>query len=580
MGGGSVVGLRSQGLARWRPGYNPANVCLTPPAILAAVREAFGVDRLGLEPVYRTRQSDGGPHVSRLPDNGLAYAWVEEPVFVNPPYGAAALDWVRRALEVGQSGRRVALLVPAATEARTGQAAIAGAELVTFLRGRPAFEAKWRPNGQAYALRGGVLLATWGAINLEPLRGVRADPPPRVTPPRIAPPIPRRSRIREFREAAKLSGIRPMPWQLHAARILTGWYRGRWRFPEAALVVARQNGKTTLLVPRIVMGLRAGERIMHTAQNRELPREVFGEVADVLGPRPLEYGIRSIRLANGQEEIRMHNGGRYRIVSPSRAGARGHPSDLVIVDEAREMESFEFVAAAEPTLTTSKHPQVLYLSNAGDEGSVVLNGLRRRAELDPKLAYIEYSAAPERALDDREGWAEANPALGITIREEYLEDQYRKHSLGGTLESSRRSTYAAGSPPPPAHGHGRGLGSGIGGARGPRSSRPRDRVQPGLRAGLGRDRLDAGGWNLRADPPRGRDRRPARYQRARNAPRGTGPRALCRLDRVRTPRPIPTSPATSGSGPARSWGRRSRPRRPGSRRCSRAVACVTRGPRR
>jgi hypothetical protein len=224
-----------------------------------------------------------------------------------------------------------------------------------------------------------------------------------------------------------------MPWQVHAARILLGVRRGRWAFPEAALVVARQNGKTTFLVPRIVMGLRAGERIMHTAQNRELPREVFGEVADVLGPRPLEYGIRSIRLANGQEEIRMHNGGRYRIVSPSRAGARGHPSDLVIVDEAREMETFEFVAAAEPTLTTSRHPQVLYLSNAGDESSVVLNGLRRRAELDPKLGYIEYSAAPGRALDDRAGWAEANPALGITIREEYLEDQYRKHALGGTL---------------------------------------------------------------------------------------------------------------------------------------------------
>jgi hypothetical protein len=260
-----------------------------------------------------------------------------------------------------------------------------------------------------------------------------------VIPPRIAPPIPARSRIREFREAAALSNVHPMPWQLLAARILlavTSYalpWAGRWLYPEAALVVARQNGKTTFLVPRIVMGLRSGERIMHTAQNRELPREVFGEVADVMGANALHAGVRSIRLANGQEEIRMWNGARYRIVSPSRAGARGHPSDLVIVDEAREMETFEFVAAAEPTLTTSRHPQMLYLSNAGDDGSVVLNGLRRRAELDPKLGYIEWSAAPERGLDDRTGWYEANPALGITIREEYLEDQFRKHALGGTL---------------------------------------------------------------------------------------------------------------------------------------------------
>jgi hypothetical protein len=258
--------------------------------------------------------------------------------------------------------------------------------------------------------------------------------------PRIAPPVPLHSRIREFREAARLAGVVPMPWQLLAARILLGVtsarqypWRGRWLYPEAALVVARQNGKTTFLVPRIVLGLRAGERIIHTAQNRELPREVFGMVADVMGAAGLAAGVHTIRLANGQEEIRMWNGGRYRIVAPTRGGARGHPSDLVIVDEAREMDSFEFIAAAEPTLTTSRHPQMLYLSNAGDDGSVVLNGLRRRADLDPRLGYLEWSSAPERALDDHEGWAEANPALGITIREEYLEDRYRAHSLAGTL---------------------------------------------------------------------------------------------------------------------------------------------------
>src|SRR5262245_52705151 len=126
--------------------------------------------------------------------------------------------------------------------------------------------------------------------------------------PRIAPPIPLRSRIREFREAATLAGVVPMAWQLIAARILLAVepdfrlpWRGRWRYPEAALVVARQNGKTSLLVPRIVMGLRSGERIMHTAQNRELPREVFGGVADLMGAQMLAAGVRSIRRANGQE---------------------------------------------------------------------------------------------------------------------------------------------------------------------------------------------------------------------------------------------------------------------------------------
>ncbi|MFI5292906.1 MAG: hypothetical protein ACHQ02_08565, partial [Candidatus Limnocylindrales bacterium] len=57
----------------------------------------------------------------------------------------------------------------------------------------------------------------------------------------------------------------------------------------------------------------------------------------------------------------------------------------------------------------------IYLSNAGDSSSVVLNDLRSRADTDPDLAYLEWSAAPTRELTDRKGWAEANPALGTTI---------------------------------------------------------------------------------------------------------------------------------------------------------------------
>jgi phage terminase large subunit-like protein len=74
-----------------------------------------------------------------------------------------------------------------------------------------------------------------------------------------------------------------------------------------------------------------------------------------------------------------------------------------------------------PTITARRNAQIIYLSNAGDEDSVVLNDLRRRKDSDKRLAYLEWSAAEDRPLDDREGWAEANPALGVTISEETLE---------------------------------------------------------------------------------------------------------------------------------------------------------------
>jgi hypothetical protein len=239
--------------------------------------------------------------------------------------------------------------------------------------------------------------------------------------PRIGPPVPAKSLLPEYRASAKAVGIKPMPWQLVTARYLTATAKAHWVFREVCIVVARQNGKTTILLPLIHQRLKAGRRILHTAQNRSLPRETFLELAQRLQGDP---DVTEIRYANGQEIIKFKNGGRYTLVAPTKSGARGHGVDDVILDEVREQRSFELVASIKPAITASRNPQIIYLSNAGDSDSVVLNDLRRRMDSDPRLAYLEWSARPDRMLDDRAGWAEANPALGITIQPDTLEDFY------------------------------------------------------------------------------------------------------------------------------------------------------------
>ncbi len=259
------------------------------------------------------------------------------------------------------------------------------------------------------------------------------------TQPRVAPPTPARSQVKEFEALAAKIGIDLMPWQLIVARYLTALGRdNRWLYPEVAAVVARQQGKTTLLIPLIVSRLLAGLRIMHTAQTRELPREIHDQVATVL----LEYfpeklpKRRGLRYGAGQEQIKVIGGGFYRIVAPSRGGARGPANDLVIIDELREFVTHDYIGAAKPTLMASINPQMVYLSNAGEEDSVVLNSIRQRAETDPSLAYLEWSASPERDVSDRAGWYEANPAIGYMRDRDVLgnlEKDYRSHKLAGTL---------------------------------------------------------------------------------------------------------------------------------------------------
>lgn len=258
--------------------------------------------------------------------------------------------------------------------------------------------------------------------------------------PRVAPPVPARSRASELVDTATGIGIDLYPWQRTTGRYLYAVDKDeRWLFPEVAVIVSRQQGKTEILVPHIIKRLRMGRRIMHSAQNRELPREVFGRVADILSQDMTlfpERGGRTVRprFANGQEEIRLANGGLYRIVAPTRGGARGPSNDDVIIDELREMDSLDFIAAAEPTLLASDNPQILYLSNAGEDDSIVLNAIRERAGKDPSLAYLEWSAAPDRAAGDRAGWIEANPSIGHRRGVmEYLERKYESYRLSGSL---------------------------------------------------------------------------------------------------------------------------------------------------
>lgn len=274
--------------------------------------------------------------------------------------------------------------------------------------------------------------------------------------PRIAPPVPVKHELAALTAVAESMGIRLMPWQESAARYLTATapVMGAKRrsgpqtgaaaarlYREVAIVVARQNGKTALMKPHIIRSLRSGRRVLHLAQNRELPREMFAMIADTLSAEPELFPRRRGRVvwprySNGQEEIQLLNGGFYRIAASTRSGPRGLSVDDLLIDELREMTTWDALSAAEPTLTMSPDPQIVYLSNAGTDESVVLNALRARALSgeDPSLAYLEWSADPDRDADDRDGWAEANPALGHfpqVLRE--LERSYTARKADGQM---------------------------------------------------------------------------------------------------------------------------------------------------
>lgn len=189
-------------------------------------------------------------------------------------------------------------------------------------------------------------------------------------------------------------------------------------------ILARQNGKTHLMRMRILAGLYLFDEELQvaTAQNRDLSLETFRKVVDVIENYDwLRKKVKHITRANGREEIQLKNGCRYKIIAPNSSGARGLSADVTYIDEIRQHKTFDAFAALQFTTQTRKNSQSFYLSNAGDHSSVVLNALRQRGldkienNTEERLMFMEWSAAPNRKLNDIEGWKEANPSLGRTI---------------------------------------------------------------------------------------------------------------------------------------------------------------------
>jgi phage terminase large subunit-like protein len=237
----------------------------------------------------------------------------------------------------------------------------------------------------------------------------------------------------------EIAGEEFMPWQhLVAGCGLELAPDSRWAHRGVCVLVGRQNGKTRILKGRVMTGLFApqleDERlILHTAQDRTVPRKFFEELVETIESVPAfrrQIGRNGIRESNGQERIRTRDGRTYRILAPRQAAFRTWSADLLIFDELRELRPAVWGAAI-PTQRVRPNPQWWAVSNAGNADSHLLAGLvargRRAAadhDVDPRLCYLEWSAEdPACALNDREAWRQSNPALGHILTEEaILED--------------------------------------------------------------------------------------------------------------------------------------------------------------
>lgn len=251
-------------------------------------------------------------------------------------------------------------------------------------------------------------------------------------------------------------GVSLLPWQrwllIHALELDAF---GMFRFKTVIVQVARQNGKTTLLQVLALWRLYVDRAalVIGAAQDLDVAEETWEGCVDMAeGVPDLKAEIGKVEKTNGRKALKLKTGERYKPKAATRRAGRGLSGDLVALDELREHQNWAAWGAITKTTMARERAQIWGLSNAGDKQSVVLAHLRKVAitdlaamgdsegirelktlleegeeppddvpdDADDSLGIFEWSAPPGCDKWDRDGWAQANPALGYTITERAL----------------------------------------------------------------------------------------------------------------------------------------------------------------
>jgi len=245
--------------------------------------------------------------------------------------------------------------------------------------------------------------------------------------------------------ARDVLGVEPLPWQrwllIHALELRSD---GGFRYRTVLILVARQNGKTTIIEAKNLwkMFVLQVPLIVSTAQDLDVAEESWDKAIEIIESVPeLNDELTQVNKVNGKKFFKLANGSRWKPKASTRRAGRGLSGDDVNLDELREHQNWLAWAAVTKTTMARANAQIYAFSNAGDNASVVLNDLQEQGRAaakfperaDPSLAYFEWSAPDDVTctcqqkphletckLQDREAWAQANPSLGYTITEEAL----------------------------------------------------------------------------------------------------------------------------------------------------------------
>lgn len=230
-------------------------------------------------------------------------------------------------------------------------------------------------------------------------------------------------------------GMTFLPWQkLVLERWLAEDDEGRFVNLDCGLSVPRQNGKTEILVARIIYGIifRKAEGLF-TAQKQKTADVVRRRVQDFFYENQYEEIFNLLtpqfrRKPRNYDFIEFVNGARYSFNTRTRLGGLGTTNDDLICDEAADMTD-DHQATLIPTVSAakSKNPQIIYAGTPPMAMTVgeVFSRVRKQIITGKAGCWTEWSVERLTDKNDVSAWYETNPSLDTFLLRNAIEAEAR-----------------------------------------------------------------------------------------------------------------------------------------------------------
>ena len=212
------------------------------------------------------------------------------------------------------------------------------------------------------------------------------------------------------------------------------WIR---RFKKVLLLIARKNGKTTMMAGDAHFDLRCGDGgmdIVCASNDEKQASLLWNEIEGMrkrLDPKMKRTHKNLIEIRNKKNDTKIFK------MSAKTQNKDGRNIDKAYMDESHDAKDDEIAGACEKSMSTKDEPLFFNLTTEGqiDKGYLdqeleyARGVLHEEIEDDSYLPWLYTQDSEEEVWQDERSWMKSNPSLGVVKKASFIRGELEKSKI-------------------------------------------------------------------------------------------------------------------------------------------------------